>query len=326
MHAAHWRSAVAEPAADIPKPTAHVRHVAHAPLPADALNWPSAQLVHVRSLESVAALFMYSPAAHSPRMAAHAAPLSSAENVAPSSHAAHWRSAVSEPATDMPSPAAHVFHATQAWLPAVALNVPLAHVAHSRSDEAPGALVSYLPAAHTVMSAQVRSAVPEGAAEVYWPEGQAALCVLHTRSELSVGIAVSNSPPVHCVTAAHASPLLDAENVTPSSHDAHCRSAVAEPATDMPEPAAHVRHAAHAARPAELVKVPAAQSAHVRSADAVAAVLVCWPAAHGLRTAAHAAPLSSFEYVEPKAQAAHWRSAVAEPAADMPWPTAHAAH
>ena len=133
--------------------------------------------MHVRSLESVAALFMYSPAAHSPRMAAHAAPLSSAENVAPSSHAAHWRSAVSEPATDMPSPAAHVFHAAQAWLPAVAFHVPLAQVAHSRSDEAPGALVSYLPAAHTVMSAHVRSAVPEGATEAYCPAGQASLCV-----------------------------------------------------------------------------------------------------------------------------------------------------
>jgi len=49
--------------------------------------------------------------------------------------------------------------------------------------------------------------------------------------------------PTRAPTAAHASPLLAAENVTPSSHDAHCRSAVAEPATDMPEPAAHVRQA-----------------------------------------------------------------------------------
>ena len=63
---------------------------------------------------------------------------------------------------------------------------------------------------------------------------------------------------------------------------------MAEPATDMPVPAGHVRQAAHVARPAELEKVPAAQSAHVRSAFAVAAVLVCWPAGHGLRTASQA--------------------------------------
>ena len=132
----------------MPKPAGHVAHGAHAPFPDDALNCPAAHAVHVRSLESVAALFMYSPAAHSPRMAAHAAPLSSAENVAPSSHAAHWRSAVSEPATDMPSPAAHVFHATQAWLPAVALNVPLAQSSHVRSSVAVAVALVCWPAAH----------------------------------------------------------------------------------------------------------------------------------------------------------------------------------
>ena len=218
----------------MPKPAGHVAHGAHAPFPDDALNCPAAHAVHVRSLESVAALFMYSPAAHSPRMGVHAAPLSSAENVTPSSHEAHWRSAVSEPATDMPEPAPHVFHAAQAWLPAVALNCPAAQVAHSRSDEAPGALVSYLPAGHTVMSVQVRSAVPEGAAEVYWPAGQAALCVLQVRSELSVGAAVSNSPLVHCVTAAHASPSSCWENVACSVQAVHVRSVVAEPACNMP--------------------------------------------------------------------------------------------
>ena len=32
-HAAHWRSAVLEPAADCPWPTGHVAHAAQAPLP-----------------------------------------------------------------------------------------------------------------------------------------------------------------------------------------------------------------------------------------------------------------------------------------------------
>ena len=176
-HGVQTRFAVAEPAADMPKPAPHVRHFAHASLPEKALKAPAAHAVHVRSLDSVAALFMYSPAAHAPRICAHAAPPAEAENVAPSTHAPHWRSAVSEPAADSPWPAGHVRHAAHAWLPAVALNSPPSHVAHSRSDDAPGALVSYLPAAHTVMAAHVRSAVPDGGTDVYWPCGQLALCV-----------------------------------------------------------------------------------------------------------------------------------------------------
>ena len=156
----------------MPKPAPHVRHVAHASLPAADLKAPAAHAVHVRSLDCVTALFMYSPAAHAPRICAHAAPPAEAENVAPSTHAPHWRSAVSEPAADLPWPAGHVRHAAHAWLPAVALNSPPSHVAHSRSDDAPGALVSYLPAAHTVMAAHVRSVVPDGGTDVYWPCGQ----------------------------------------------------------------------------------------------------------------------------------------------------------
>jgi hypothetical protein len=139
-----------------------------------------------------------------------------------------------------------------------------------------------------VITVQVRSAVPEGAAEVYWPDGQVALCVLQTRSELSVGTEVSNSLPVHCVTAAHTSPLLEEENVTSCVHTAHVRSAVAEPPEYMPKPAAQVRQFAHTARPAESVKRPETQLAHFRSDEAVASAVVYSPAAHGVRTVEHA--------------------------------------
>ena len=220
-HGVQTRFAVAEPAADMPKPAPHVRHFAHASLPEKALKAPAAHAVHVRSLDSVAALFMYSPAAHAPRICAHAAPPAEAENVAPSTHAPHWRSAVSEPAADSPWPAGHVRHAAHAWLPAVALNSPPSHVAHSRSDDAPGALVSYLPAAHTVMAAHVRSAVPDGGTDVYWPCGQLALCVLHVRSRISVGVLVSYSPAPHVVTVAHSSPLIASENVASCVQAAH---------------------------------------------------------------------------------------------------------
>jgi hypothetical protein len=69
-HGVQTRFAVAEPAADMQKPAPHVRHVAHASLPAAALKAPAAHAVHVRSLDSVAALFMYLPAAHAPRICA----------------------------------------------------------------------------------------------------------------------------------------------------------------------------------------------------------------------------------------------------------------
>ena len=272
--AAHCRSAVLEPAADMPEPAAHVAHLAHASLPAVALKWPGAHDAHVRSLDLVAARSMNSPAAHSPRIGAHAAPLSVPEYVAPCAHAAHWRSAASEPAAETPCPAGHVRHASQAWLPSRALNCPAAHVAHSRSDEAPGAVVSYLPPAHTAMWLHVRSAVPLGASDVYWPSGHAALCVLHERSEVSVGLAVSYSSDSHAVTAAQRSPLSADEKLAPWRHEAHSRFAVDDPATDMPSPMGHVRQATHVCSPATLVKWPAVQAAHVRSLDAVAAAAV----------------------------------------------------
>ena len=150
VQAAHWRSVVAEPGVAWPWPTGHVAHAVHAWLPAEDLNVSKVHEAHVASLATVAALLMYSPAAHTPRTASHASPLSVAEKVAPATHGAHVRSAVAEPAMDWPWPTAHVLQATHAELPAVALNMPLVHAVHSRLDEGPALTVSYSPAPHVV--------------------------------------------------------------------------------------------------------------------------------------------------------------------------------
>ena len=64
MHAVHWRSAVVEPNAERPSPTAHVDHVTHAWLPELALKVPFGHREHLRSLLVVYDAVSYSPAAH----------------------------------------------------------------------------------------------------------------------------------------------------------------------------------------------------------------------------------------------------------------------
>ena len=64
-----------------------------------ALNWPAAQLAHVRSLAGVAALFMKVPALHGALTVWQALPSSWAEYV-PSVHAVQMRSTVAEPGCD----------------------------------------------------------------------------------------------------------------------------------------------------------------------------------------------------------------------------------
>ena len=250
----------------------------------------------------------------------HAAPLLLPENVEPSAHCWHPRSVVADPAADSPEPTAHVDHTTHAALPVPVLKLPVAQLVHTRSDDRPKAVVSYLPAAHTVMWLHVRSAVPLGASDVYCPCGQRALCVLHVRSEASVGLAVSYSSAVHTVTALHASPLLAVENVASCVHAAHWRLAVAEPALDWPWLAGHVRHGVHDICPALAVKCSAAHALHVRSAAAVATAVVYMPEAHGALTRSHASALFTLEYVLPTTQAAHWRSVEAEPSCRIPVP------
>jgi hypothetical protein len=125
--------------------------------------------------------------------------------------AAHVRSAISVPGDAWPSPTGQVRHAAHAALPAMALKVPAVHVAHTRLDEAPGAAVSYSPAWHTAKAWHVRSEVPVGAANVKWPVGHDALCVLQPRSLMPVGAAYSYSVAEHVVTGVHAPPPFAAE-------------------------------------------------------------------------------------------------------------------
>ena len=221
VHGVHCRLADAEPGKDMPEPTGHLLHEAHASLARVALNCPVAQGAHVKSVLSVAALSMYCPGAHGSRTALHAALLSALENEVPSKQRLHVRSVVAEPAVSSPDPAGHVAHALHAALPALALKCPPAQSVQTRSDDAPGATVSYWPAAQMVMALHTRSAVPCGAAEVYCPSGHDAVCVAHKRSVTTLGFCVSHSLLPHCSTALHAAPLLVDENVTPSVHAAH---------------------------------------------------------------------------------------------------------
>jgi hypothetical protein len=106
----------------MPLPIEHFDHDAHNPLPSAVLNVPAAQGAHTRSLASVGALLMNSPAAHALRTGTHAAPPAAVLNVVPMVHAAHWRSAVAEPAAVMPWPAGHTVQRAHAVLLTVALN------------------------------------------------------------------------------------------------------------------------------------------------------------------------------------------------------------
>jgi hypothetical protein len=81
--------------------------------------------------------------------------------------------------------------------------------------------------------------------------------------------------------------------------------AVAEPATDKPEPIGHVTHAEQLSSVAVVLvlalalKAPDAQASHSRSLLAVAAAVVWKPAAHGELTAEHTAPSSAPDKVAP---------------------------
>jgi len=214
----------------------------------------------------------------------------------------------------------------QASLPAAALKVPLAHTVQTRSDDAPGAAVSYSPMPHVAMAWHTRSDELEGAAKVKWPSGQEALCVLQSRSLVAVGSAFSNSPDLQVVTATHALPSLAAEYVVPGTHAAHWRSAEAEPAAVMPRPAAHADQSVQEAWSAVAVNLPSAHAVHTRSLLAVAPASVNVPAVQLVWAVVQALPLSAAENVEPARQASQTRSAVAEPAVSWPWPAAHVAH
>ena len=335
---------MAEPAADLPWPAGHVAQAVHDDCPAELVNVPKAHAAHTRSDVAVAALLVYCPAGHGLRTAAHAAPLSSPENVEPTAHGLQTRFAVAEPAADMPNPASHLRHILHLPLPVLELNCPIVHVSHTRSVVGVGIRETYSPAAHGLRTARHATTVSDaeydtplmhavharsvvGAPSSASPNPAAhtlhgvhetipgtelnvpSAHTLHTRSDEIDANASVYFPASHELdTAAHAAALSISEKVMPELHSLHCLSDVIEPAVCMPEPAGHVSQAVHDDCPAELVNVPEAHAAHTRLDDAVAALLMYCPAGHGLRTAAHAAPLSSPENVDPTAQAAHWRS------------------
>jgi len=116
MHAAHCRSLEAVASAEIPKPGPQALAAVHAWLPFVALNVAGAQDVHVRSLDSVAALLLYLPAAHAPLTGVHCPPLVSCEYETPSLHKAQVRSLFAVPAMLRPAVAGHVLHGSQASL------------------------------------------------------------------------------------------------------------------------------------------------------------------------------------------------------------------
>ena len=140
-HGAQTRSEEAVPATDWPSPAGHVAHGAHVLSPALAVKDSAAQAAHTRSLDTVAAVAVCSPAAHGARTALHAAAPSLAENVEPATQAPHTRSVLSLPSTVLPSPAGHVRHAAQLVLPATLVNVPGAQAAQTRSADAVAAEV-----------------------------------------------------------------------------------------------------------------------------------------------------------------------------------------
>ena len=98
---------------DMCVPTGHSCHTVQARLPAVALNWPVAQVTHVRSLVDVAATEMASPEAQGSLTVVQTFPSLFALYVCPATHGKHSRFETAEPALDSPSPAAHVCQATQ---------------------------------------------------------------------------------------------------------------------------------------------------------------------------------------------------------------------
>ena len=240
-HGVHVLSAVAEPAAK-PKPAEHVAH--------------AAQL----SVAVVPALAL-------------------ALNV-PVAHAWHSRSLLAVAPAEVNEPAAHVALTAAHASPLLTdENVePTTHGAHWRSAAAEPSADLPSPTAHLAHTAQLSVAMVLALTlALKVPKAHA----VHTTSLLALAAVVVNVPAAHgALTATHASPLSSVEYVEPATHAAHWRSAVAEPATDMPCPAGHVVHAAHASLPAVALNVPSGHALHTRLDVLVNAVVSYSPTAH----------------------------------------------
>ena len=325
---------MAEPTVDMPCPTGHVAHVAHASLPAAALNMPAGHAEHTRLDVSIGAMISYSPAAHVV-MSRHTRSVVVVAAVKMYWSASHVvcelqpRSLLAVGAPCSYSVPVHVVTATQAApLSTSEYVLPDWQAAHWRSAAAEPAAVRPWPAAHVAHVAQLSTASVVLVPALKVPSAQLA----HCRSLLAVAAAVVWKPAAHgALTSAHAAPSLLAENVAPAVQAAHWRSAVAEPAADMPWLAPHVAHAAQLSLTVVLalalaLKEPNAQASHSRSLLEVAPCLVNVPAEHLALTETHAAPLSVVEKEAPASQVSHWRLAVADPADDWPCPAGHVAH
>ena len=339
-HVVHWRSAATDPALAWPKPGLHEDQVVHVLRPGDAANVPDAHTAHSRSLDAVGVAVVYVPVAQTARTVSQVLPPTLPENVEPATQATHWRSAMVEPPTDCPKPTGHVLQFVQLPLPEVALNWPLGHAAHARSDEAVGTTLRYSPIAHaeltgvhaapslvsekvvpTMQAAHARSRLAVGSVTSPWPTEHAAqpaqsvlptvalnwplAHAVHTRSDEIVGIALRYLPIAHmALTGMQAAPSLVSEKVVPAAQAAHTRSAVADPAAVWPSPTGHVLQATHASLPAVALKWFAGHGSHARSDEALGAAVSYSPAWHVVT-------------------AWHTRSDVADGAAKVNWPSGH---
>lgn len=242
-HAWHSRSVVAVAGACKPKPGAqgplmavHSRfEVAVGGLDSywwDAHDAPS--VPHVRSEDDVGAAASKNPTPHT-CTAVHAVP--SLEKVTPAVHCMHTRSAVAVPSLTWPSPRAQVVWAAHSLTTvvlelAVAVNVPAAQAAHSRSFAAVAATLVRVPAAQAALT--TAQAVPSSVVEKVLPATHAA----HVRSVVVLPSAVLPSPMGHRLCAAQADcPKLSVKK--PSAHTVQTRSLLAVGAVVCPYPTRH---------------------------------------------------------------------------------------
>ena len=287
------------PSTERPWPAGHVAHAAQLMRPALAVNVPGAQSAQVRSLLAVAVALVYLPGAQGLLTATHAAVPPLAENVAPLWHGVHVLSAVAEPAAKpKPAEhVAHAAQLSVAVVPALALalNVPVAHAWHSRSLLAVAPAEVNEPAAHVALTAAHASPlltdenVEPTAHGAHWrsdvavpsaimpkPTGHAlhvlhlllppvllnwpGLQAEHSRSLDAVAGLLISLPAAHAaLTGLQLAPLSTDENVDPTTQALQLRSAVAEPAADMPVPSAQVLHTEQPADDGESVQWPARQ-------------------------------------------------------------------
>jgi len=147
-HGEHWRSATAVPTCVMPELMGQVRHGVQVASPGLAENWPLVQAAHTRSLLAVGKAAVYVPAEQVLRTVPHTVASSVFEKVQPTRHASHTRLDHPDPAVDAPRPMEQVRHGVHVLLPARSVNVPAAHVAHTKSLEAVAAVLVYWPVGH----------------------------------------------------------------------------------------------------------------------------------------------------------------------------------